>query len=61
MVQFLNYRTDLYQKRKLLQFYKYLSAAGDAVSLNFLSLQPDIVSGFAFQTWYGNKIHRVFS
>lgn len=38
VVQFLNYSIDLYQKKKLLQFYRYLPAAGDAVSLSFISL-----------------------
>lgn len=61
IVHFSNYIIDLYQKKKVLQFYKYLPAAGDAVSLNFISLQPNIASGFAFQTCYGNRIYRVFS
>lgn len=61
IVQFSDYRIDLYQKKKLDQFYKYLPAAGDAVFLSFISLQPDIASGFAFQTCYGNRIHRAIS
>lgn len=48
IVQFLNYRIYLYQKKKLLQFYKDLPAAGDAVSLNFISLWSDTASGCAF-------------
>lgn len=35
IVQFWNYRIDLYQKKKLLQFYKYLPAVQ---FLSFISL-----------------------
>lgn len=59
IVQFSNYSIDLYQKKKFLQFYKYLPAAEDAVCLSFIPLQPNIVSGFAFQTCYGNRIQSV--